>query len=386
MRTPDQALALLRKLPCGDHLLAALNGVEDAWVVGGAVRDLLLGRAPRELDIAVDGDVGALAARLAGPGGAVLAHERFGTATVQVDGCTFDLARTRSEHYAQPGALPEVCPARLADDLRRRDFTVNAIAMALGGELTAFPGALDDLASGLLRVLHDASFRDDPTRVWRLARYAARLGFVIDPATARMAAGADPVTVSGPRHGNELRLLLGEPDPSAALSVLAGLHGAWLPGGFDPRPARLEQARALLPPGEGRADLLTLAACVAGIDLGALLAWLDHLGFTGEERDTVAAASRESTWTPLREARSPAQIARAARGAPLEAVALAGGDNARRWLEELRHIELEITGADLLAAGVPEGPGLGLALARALDAKLDGRAQGRAEELEAALG
>ncbi len=155
---------------------------------------------------------------------------------------------------------------------------------------------------------------------------------------------------------------------------------------MDPRPARLEQARALLPPGEGRADLLTLAACVAGIDLGALLAWLGHLGFTGEERDTVAAASRESTWTPLREARSPAQIARAARGAPLEAVALAGGDNARRWLEELRHIELEITGADLLAAGVPEGPGLGLALARALDAKLDGRAQGRAEELEAALG
>ena len=93
------------------------------------------------------------------------------------------------------------------------------------------------------------------------------------------------------------------------------------------------------------------------MDARALLAWLDEMGFTGPDRDTVAAASRYSTGAPLRAARTPAEIARAARGAPLEAVALAGGENARRWIDDLRHVRLEITGDDLLAAGVPQGPG-----------------------------
>jgi tRNA nucleotidyltransferase (CCA-adding enzyme) len=109
------------------------------------------------------------------------------------------------------------------------------------------------------------------------------------------------------------------------------------------------------------------------------------MGFTAAERDTVAASSRSSTGTPLRAARTPAQIARAARGAPVEAVALAGGENARRWLDDLRHVKLEITGDDLLAAGVPQGPEVGDRLRRALDRKLDGEAVGREAELRAAL-
>ncbi len=100
------------------------------------------------------------------------------------------------------------------------------------------------------------------------------------------------------------------------------------------------------------------------------------MGFTGPDRDTVAAASRSSTGAPLRAARTPAEIARAARGAPLEAVALAGGENARRWIDELRHVRLEITGDDLLAAGVPQGPEIGERLRRALDRKLDGEVHG----------
>ncbi len=386
MRTPDEALEALRATPCGARLLATLGPDEGAWLVGGAVRDLLLGHTPRELDLAVEGPVERVARRLAGPQGEVLVHERFGTATAHRDGCAFDLASARRERYAAPGALPDVQSATLQEDLGRRDFAINAIALALDGELAAVPGALEDLDAGRLRVLHDASFLDDPTRVWRLARYAARLGFAPDPETAALAARADPATVSGARHGNELRLTLRESGPVAteALTRIAGLGHGWLPPGFDPRPSGLADACALLPAG-ARTDVLILAACTVRMDLRALLAWLDTLGFRAQERDTVAAASRESTWRPLRAARTPSEIARAARGAPLEAVALAGGDNARRWLDELRHVALEISGADLVAAGVPQGPELGRALARALEAKLDGLATGREAELAAAL-
>jgi len=386
MRTPDEALEALRATACGVRLLATVSPDAGVWLVGGAVRDLLLGRTPRELDLAVEGPVETVARRLAGPEGEVLVHERFGTATVHRDGCAFDLASARRERYAAPGALPDVQSATLQEDLGRRDFAINAIALALDGEVAAVPGALEDLDAGRLRVLHDASFLDDPTRVWRLARYAARLGFAPDPETAALAARADPATVSGARHGNELRLTLREPGPVAieALARIAGLGRGWLPPGFDPRPSGLADACALLPAG-ARTDVLILAACTVRMDLRALLAWLDALGFRAQERDTTAAASRESTWRPLRAARTPSEIARAARGAPLEAVALAGGDNARRWLDELRHVALEISGADLVAAGVPQGPELGRALARALDAKLDGLATGREAELAAAL-
>jgi tRNA nucleotidyltransferase (CCA-adding enzyme) len=121
------------------------------------------------------------------------------------------------------------------------------------------------------------------------------------------------------------------------------------------------------------------------MDVRTLLAWLDDMGFTAGERDLVAAASRAATAAPLRAARTNAEIARAARGAPVEAVALAGGENARRWLDELRHVRLEIGGDDLLAAGIPEGPEIGARLQRALDRKLDGEVSGRDEELAAAL-
>jgi tRNA nucleotidyltransferase (CCA-adding enzyme) len=381
VRSVTEALEALRADPCGARLLRAFGPGDGVHLVGGAVRDLLLGRRPRELDLVVEGDVDAAAARL---GGEVTAHDRFGTARVRADGCAFDLARARSERYPRPGALPEVAPAGLREDLRRRDVTVNAIALGLDGELTTVDGALEDLAAGVLRVLHERSFLDDPTRLWRVARYAARLGFEVEPRTHALAAAADPATVSGDRLGAELRLALREPDPPAALEAARALHPALLPPGFDPRPRGLAEALALLPP-EGRADLLTLAACTAGMDAGALLAWLDAMGFPAAERDLVAAASRWSTGAPLRAARTPSQIARAARGAPVEAVALAGGEGARRWLEDLRHVRLAIDGHDLLAAGVPEGPLLGARLQRVLERKLDGELDGREAELAAAL-
>jgi tRNA nucleotidyltransferase (CCA-adding enzyme) len=381
VRNSRQALDALRALPCGARALDALGGHGGVHLVGGAVRDLLLGRAPREIDLVVEGDVDAAAARL---GGAITAHDRFGTARVEAGVCRYDLARARRESYARPGALPDVEPASLREDLRRRDVTVNAMALGLDGTLTTVPGALDDLRAGTLRVLHDGSFADDPTRLWRVARYAARLGFEPDAHTRALAAQADPSTVSGERLGAELRLALREPEPTAALRAARDLSSRLLPDGFDADPRALPAALALLP-ADGRPDLVTLAAATAGMDARALLRWLDAMGFTAAERDTVAASSRSSTGAPLRAARTPAQIARAARGAPVEAVALAGGENARRWLDDLRHVKLDITGDDLLAAGVPQGPEVGDRLRRALDRKLDGEAVGREAELRAAL-
>jgi tRNA nucleotidyltransferase (CCA-adding enzyme) len=382
MRSPRAALDVLRADPCGARLLRAFAPGEGVHLVGGAVRDLLLERAPRELDLVVEGDVDAAAARLDGE---IKAHDRFGTARVRAGGCAFDLARARAEAYARPGALPEVRPGSLDEDLRRRDVTINAMALDLDGELHAVPGALEDLDAGVLRVLHDRSFVDDPTRVWRVARYAARLGFIVEERTRALAAQADPASVSGDRLGAELRLALREPDPPAALETLSALNARYLPHGFDPRPKALDAALELLP-ADGRRDLLTLAACTAGMDASALLRWLDDMGFTAGERDLVAAASRFVTGAPLRAARTSAEIARAARGAPIEAVALAGGENARRWIDELRHVRLEIDGHDLIAAGIPEGPEVGARLQRALDRKLDGQVSGRDEELAAALG
>jgi tRNA nucleotidyltransferase (CCA-adding enzyme) len=379
--------AVLARVPAlagGAPLLAAARQAAlPAYLVGGAVRDIALGAAPRELDVAVDGDPSALVAAL---GGAATVHDRFGTACVDLDdGAAVDVARTRSETYSAPGALPDVAPAPIDDDLRRRDATVNAIAVDLrDGTLHAAPGALDDLAAGTLRVLHDRSFVDDPTRLWRFARYAVRLGFTVDKHTRALAAGADPSTVSGPRLGAELRLALREPDPVATLRAAGELNARLLPRGF--APADGADALALLD-GEGRADLVVLAASTVGMDVSELLAWLNDLAFTAEDRDLVAVASRASTGTPLRAARTPSQIARAARGAPVEAVALAGGDNARRWLHELRRVALHIDGRDLLAAGIAEGPEIGARLQRTLDRVLDGEISGtRDAELAAALG
>jgi tRNA nucleotidyltransferase (CCA-adding enzyme) len=383
VRTASEILGVLRALPCGARVLDVLGSRPEVALVGGSVRDLLLGREPRELDLVVDGDLEPVLAAL-GPGD-VRRHERFGTAVLDAgDGCRFDLARARTETYEHAGALPDVRPATLAEDLRRRDVTVNAIALRHGGELVAVDGALDDLRDGLLRVLHDASFRDDATRLWRVARYAARLGFAVEPHTAALAGGADPSTVSGDRLGAELRLALSEPDPCAALRAAEALNPRLLPPGFAVREEAARAALALLPDG-ARRDLVVLAACAAGMDVHALRAWLDDLGFGAADRDLVLAASRFVTGAPLRAARRPSEIARAARGAPVEAVALAGGDNARRWLDDLRHVALEIDGDDLLAAGVPQGPEVGERLRRALDRKLDGEIAGREAEMRAAL-
>jgi tRNA nucleotidyltransferase (CCA-adding enzyme) len=390
--------AALTALPAGANLLDRLGPDPPApvHVVGGAVRDLLLGGTPADLDLVVEGSAAAVAERL---GGTARSHGRFGTVAVRVGRATYDIAQARRERYAHPGALPDVEPAPLAEDLLRRDFTVNAIAIALGGSspgrLSAAPGALDDLAGRQLRVLHDASFAEDPTRLLRLVRYRTRLGFEIEAHTLALAkdavGGGAPATVSRARIGNELRLLAAEDDPIAALRGLAelDLEAAIEPGLQISDPETAARALELLPH-DGRRDLLALALATRGVALPRLRRSLDELEFEAVERDSIMAATRAPALAQaLRAARRPSEIASAVGDAGPELVALAGAVGAERparlWLDELRHVHLEIGGEDLLAAGVAQGPAIGAALRAALAAVLDGLDDGRDEQLATAL-
>jgi hypothetical protein len=165
------------------------------YLVGGTVRDILLGRQPDDLDLMIEGHPGRFAREMAGQLNAEWHFEqRFLTASLLLDGNVVDLARARRESYARPGALPRVFPASAAQDLVRRDFSVNAMAVALAGPgrgLLFDPcGGERDLRSRVLRVLHDRSFVDDPTRILRGVRLASRLGFSFDAPTRRLAAAA----------------------------------------------------------------------------------------------------------------------------------------------------------------------------------------------------
>jgi tRNA nucleotidyltransferase (CCA-adding enzyme) len=421
-----ELLGRLRELPGGPGLLEAAAQRDDVELIGGAVRDLLLGRDPRELDVVVDGTADAFAEEIASIFDGRLAadgvrcgidvHERFGTAVVGWDGGRVDVARRRAESYAAPGALPDVRAGSAEEDLRRRDFTVNAIAVALGGprrgELRAAPHALEDLAASRLRVLHDDSFIDDPTRLLRLARYRARLGFEPDEHTASLAAEAIDAgalaTVSHARIGAEFRLALAEPDPVAALEslqrlgALSALHEA-----IELNVPLARAALAALPPGsDAWPDVLLLASLLLPgrtydttdyeTRLRVLLdGW--EIPAAERERTVHSAVLAPRVAERLQHAPTPSQVYAIAHDVPLEAVALAAAladadgsadaaDAARRWLGELCRVRLQINGDDLLGAGVAAGPEVGRRLRHALERKLDGElGEGREAELSAAL-
>ena len=402
-----ELLELMARAPGAPAALDALAGEPGVYVVGGAVRDALLGRVPRELDVVVEGDAEPVARRAAERlGGDVAVHDRFGTATVRSPQATFDVVTARTETYAHPGALPDVRPgASIEEDLARRDFTVNAIALRLAdGTLTEWPGAREDLAAGVLRVLHERSFEDDPTRLLRMARYAARLGFEPDPDTDALAAGARADTVSGARLGSELRLLLREPQPAALLELERhGLGRAVVHPGFRVDRGLVERALALTP-ADARADLVALATTLAGTpgtDAHGLSAALDRLEFDARSRGIVAkAADGAARLCDALESDDPAGEDREHTDADLwrllhrrtpEAVAVAGAlcpgraeEAARRWLGDVRHRRLAITGDDFVAAGLT-GPAVGDALEAAQLAALAGEAAGAEEQLAAGL-
>ena len=385
-----------------ERLLPAVAGLPPTYLVGGAVRDLLRGADAVDLDLAVEGDVRSVARALAERlGGTVREHERFGTATLQAPGLTFDLAATRTESYVEPGALPRVAAAPLSEDLRRRDFTVNAMAVALHGDdlghLYDPHGGLSDLEAGALRVLHSGSFLDDPTRLLRAIRYETRLGFHMDEDTERAARAAVAEgalsTVSGARVRDELMDLLGEHEAPAAverlreLGVAGGLHRA-----LDPDPELVASASLGAAAIGADRGLASLAALVAGAP-AELEPWVGDLQLEARERDGVARAARMAPRiaAQLRERElRPSELRDLLGTEPPEALALtlalgAPAEPILRWVTELSGVRLEIGGADLLAAGIPEGPAVGRALEETLRRKLDGLVTGRDDELRTAL-
>jgi len=378
-----------------------------AFVAGGLVRDVWRGQtADGDLDVVVEGDGPAVARALADVlHGTLVEHERFLTASVRAAGHgRIDVATARSERYDAPGALPRVLPATIAQDLQRRDFTVNAMAVEVTSDtwdlLDPFAGSLD-LERRRLRILHPLSFVEDPTRLLRAARYAARLQLRSDDWTSRcqtLALRLAPYSaLSGQRIATELERLLAEPRAAAALSMLA--RGG-VPRLLDPR-WRLTRA------GAGR-----LAAVSATLDwvrehrtarpvvVGALAlaaeqpaavgeAMAGRLGLSGEPLRELRRALTEAPSLARRLAgatpSAAARALRAATAAELAALHLAGGAARERvewWVTTGRSVEPLLSGDDVLALGVTRGPAVAAALAALRDARLDARVVDRATEID----
>jgi tRNA nucleotidyltransferase (CCA-adding enzyme) len=357
----DLGRAVSSAIPELDRLREAADGAP-LYLVGGAVRDLLLGRSPENLDVAVEGDAVAVARRL---GDDVAEHDRFSTAETTLGAMEIDLASTRTESYPAPGALPEVKPASLEEDLARRDFTVNAIAWPLQGE----PKLIDphsgqsDLESRQLRVLHERSFVDDPTRALRAARYTARLGFELEPQTAGLLRATDLGSVSADRRAAELLKIALEPEAASGLQLAA----EW----------------GLVRPRHGAAELLpAVDALLAQPPWSEIAArpramLVAALGPTGREAELAAAA-------PLRPS-DAVELARDARPEELVLARAMGGTWLDAYVREWQGVTLEIDGSDLISAGIPEGPAVGRGLDEALRRKLDGEITGRDQEMRVAL-
>ena len=377
-----------------------------AYLVGGLVRDLWRGATParRDLDIVVEGDGRVLARDLARAlGGSVVEHHRFLTASVDTPRFgRIDVATSRSERYEAPGALPRVLPAGIAADLRRRDFTVNAMAIELAsrdfGLIDPLGGRLD-LARRRLRVLHPLSYVEDPTRIFRAARYAARLVLSPDGATTRAQALAlrlvPYAALSGQRIAAELELILSESQAGPILLRL-GRSGAFrlLDPGYrftTPSRRRLGALPEALAWARGRGldvDAVGLAALALADSRPAAGALFTRLGFAGGPLAVLerAHAHGGALAARLAAAGAPSERARELRAcAPLELawLWLTGEREVREavdWFAGLDPRIVSLSGDDVVALGVPRGPAVARVLAEMRDARLDGRLASRAME------
>ena len=379
-----------------------------AYLVGGAVRDWLLGlSAIDDLDFAVQGDAIAFARNLEQTvGGEVQVHEKFNTATWSLNGVSADLAMTRRETYAHPAALPTVEPSDIITDLRRRDYTVNAIALRLSdGALIDPHNGQRDLREGLLRILHANSFVDDPTRILRGARYAARLGFALEPATqAAIETGLPHLrALSGERVKYDLELIFLEAQPERALSLLFR-WGVFRAMGLPvPDPERLterfEHARQLLAESEWPLETLGMsdAALMRAIGWGALVYNAGQLGisrlvewmpFDTHVRDALvslgALGTANSTLFRTRRSKQ-SELLRDFSGLALllgylfEKNALKRKAMLCEW-KDWRWVKPVTTGDDLKAKNLPPGPAYAHILARLRNAWLDDEVKSYADE------
>ena len=398
------------------------------YLVGGFVRDLLLDQPNADVDIAVEGDGIEFASRLAAElGGRVRAHRKFKTAVVllapevlgevpawvRTYGEPFhvDVATTRTEFYDHPAALPRVEHASIRQDLFRRDFTINAMAISLTGEdfgtVIDFFGGFRDVRDGVIRVLHNLSFIEDPTRIFRAVRYENRYGFRMDEQTKSFAKGCVDMHLVGDlssvRLRDELVALLGEEDIEWTLGRLFELGVA---REVHPKLATGTKTVALVKKLDslvaemGLQDevvpwRLRLAAVTRNMAHDELYVWLDRLKLRGADSQAVTAAVVLGPLLASRMAKPEMRdwdVYRALRSIPLEAVVfgLAGIEpgavegRLRRYLVDIRHRTLTVKGDDLLAMGMKKGPAVGRILERLKELRVEGVVKGRTAELEAA--
>lgn len=365
------------------------------YLVGGPVRDALLGRPVKDLDFSVEGDAPALAHRLAADlGGRAVVHPRFGTATVVAGEVRIDLVTARRETYAHPGALPQVIPGDIRDDLARRDFSINALAIPLTGDSSQALdhwGGAQDLRLGVVRILHNGSFIDDPTRVFRAIRYEQRLGFRVDEQTLGLLNDALEqglvAALSPDRLRHEIQRILEEDDPRSALvrclelGVLRAVHPAL---NDLTRLERLTARSGEVETGiQTEKELVYLAALVSELSQQEGEELINRLNMPEAWRRVVCDSIRlQDMADELNDESLPlSRLVHLLDHVSVEAVtalALTSADPPvnqilRRYLTELRFVEPGLDGRDLLQLGVPPGPLVGRILGRLRDEVLDGR-------------
>jgi tRNA nucleotidyltransferase (CCA-adding enzyme) len=397
---------LERLAPLREAIAAVGGPYGGVYLVGGPVRDLLLGAESFDTDIAVEGDAIALARELARLlGGRIRVHEKFGTAVVLYgENGRLDVVTTRSEFYDAPAALPSVEHASIYEDLFRRDFTVNAMAASLKaddlGRLVDPFGGRRDLAEKRLRVLHNLSFVDDPTRIFRAVRYESRLGFRMDEHAVSLARSCVEMglfdDLSSARLRDELIAILDEPDAPRSILRLAeiGVTAAVQPHLVaDEETAalveRVYQLRERYAPEVPRWRL-GIAVLARNLPTYEAYAWLGRLRLRRRDVERMVAAIAfaprlvERLAQPLSPAEIVALVEPVAPDAPLIALALRELLALHEYFQRLRAIELEVDGGDLVELGLEESPRVGEILAELRRRKLNGSLEGRAAELEAA--
>jgi tRNA nucleotidyltransferase (CCA-adding enzyme) len=403
----NELAGLERLAPVFEAVAAASEAYEGVYLVGGTVRDILLGERSFDVDIAVEGDAIALAQSLADAlGGRARSHEKFGTAVVVYgDGERVDVVTARTEFYDAPAALPAVEHASIREDLFRRDFTINAMAVSLKGDdygrLVDPFGGRADLEEKRIRVLHNLSFIDDPTRIFRGIRYENRYGFRMDEHTLRLARGCIEMglvgDLSSARLRDELIALLEEGEVEHSILRLAELGAD---RAIHPHLAADEEAVILLSRLRELAERygldipawrLGLIALARKLPPDEVYAWLQRLKVRRRDAEQIAAAV---TVGPRIVERlqgglvQPAEIVALADGygpdAPLFALALTDLVPLHAYFRGLRDVRLEVTGSDLAELGLGESPRVGEILAELRRRKLNGELAGRESELEAA--
>jgi tRNA nucleotidyltransferase (CCA-adding enzyme) len=380
------------------------------YIVGGGVRDLLLGYPVADLDLVVEGDAIQLARALRKKhGGEVSVHARFGTAQWflpdSLDKATpgsspLDLVSARSEMYRKPAALPTVHFGSISDDLQRRDFTINALAVRLDGdhfgEMLDEAGGLNDLQHEQLRVLHPNSFIDDPTRLFRLIRYQQRYGFQIAPDTLALIpdAIAGIKLLSAERVRHELDLVLEEENAvgmlqhMGELGILESVHTALVWN-------KAAASRFLTAKRSSKADdeqlsriRLNWTLWLIDIPKKWLMSIDKRLHFDVHSREVILAASGLWAKRDSLKGKKPSAIMALLEGIPtgaIHSVALASSpgpirDNLINYLKTWRHVKSKTNGNDLKRRGLPPGPAYQTILRSLRDAWLDGKIKTNEDE------